>query len=260
MLTDEDVHEIIDSWSFQTNTHKVANLLHISDSEASGLLIDECVSRNVTTPLNSLQQWKITYSAKDVIRNRYKDQRKNEDLVSTLKIAPQPYSSGLDESLKDLNINYKELIAITQASFPNKKTQQFVQSVLDIGAEQTMSELGLTKKQFNRRLKRACDYASHHRAKFTGAIDKQDRQRLTNELAILRRYELIITNSSSPELLIEELIENNYDYFEDFIGQIANVDQCTLLRHYCLANKQSMYRLNEAIYARIQTIENKLDK
>ena len=260
MLTNEDVQEIIDSWSFQTNLHIVANSLHIDDSEATGLLLDECLDRNIATPLNSLQQWKITYAAKDIIRNYYKDQYKNEDLINTLKVTQQPYSSGLDESLKDLNINYEELIAIIQASFPNKKTQQFVQSVLDVGATQTMEDLGLNRKQFNRRLKRACDYASHHRGKFTGAIDQQDKQKLTNELAILKHYELIINNRSSPELLIEELIENNYEYFEEFIGQIPNVDQCTLLRHYCLSDKKSMYRVNEAIYSRIQTIENKLDR
>ena len=174
MLADEYVQEILDSWSFKTNTHKVANSLHISDTVAAGLLLDECANRNIAMPLNSLQQWKITYAAKDVIRNHYKYINKNEDLINTIKLTQQSTSSGLDESLKDLNTNYEELTAIIQTSFPNKKTQQFVQSVFDVGAEQTMADLEITKKQFNRKLKKACDYASHHRAKFTGAIDQQD--------------------------------------------------------------------------------------
>jgi hypothetical protein len=203
-------------------------------------------------------QWRVTYARKDLISRYYRDQRKNEELKDKLEVQQSPQQS-LDENLKDLNINYVQLLSIIKASFPNKKTQQFVQSVLDVGATQTMRDFNITRKQFNRKLKKACDYASHHRTKFTGVIDKQERQRLTNERAILMDYVLILENRSSPETLIEELIQSNSEnFFEDFIGNIPNVDQCTLLRHYMLATHRDQYRLNETINKQIIGIEKKL--
>lgn len=257
MLDEEDVQEIINSWSFQTNLHILANSLDISDTEAQSLLLDECIKRHVSTPLTAVMQWRITYARKDLISRYYRDWQKNKDLENKLSVQQSPQQS-LDENLKDLNINYEQLLSIIQASFPNKKTQEFVKLVFNVGSEETMAKLGLTQKQFNRKLKKACDYASHHRGKFTAIIDQQERQKLQAELAILRDYQMIINNRSSPESRIEQLIQDNYEYFEDFIGLIPNIDQCTLLRHYCMANRKDMYLLNETINTQINRIESKI--
>lgn len=262
MINEDVIREITDSWSFQTNLHIVANSLHISDTEAQSLLLDECLKRHVETPLTAVMQWKVTYARKDLVSQYYRNQKRDKGLKEKLKVRAAPRS--IQQQLEDLGYTEKDVKNVIGLAFSNRKTREFAESILLKGESETMAQFKVTHRQFQRKLKRLVRYSEEHREHFReilaqyGRIRYEDNDVNNDELAILRDYQLIINNRSSPETLIEELIQNNQEYFEDLIGRIPNIDECGLLRHYCMTNRKDMYQLNEAINTRLEELENKL--
>lgn len=260
MLTDKDVQEIVDNWSFKTNTHKVANSLRMSDTEAAGLLLDECINRNIATPLNSLQQWKITYAAKDVISNHYKAIHKNEGLVNKLEQAPEPKS--IQEQVAELGYSNREILNIISFAIPNKNTQLFAGFVLLHGDKETMQHFGLTSRQFKRKLSRLVKYAEQHKKKFKEVVDEYEMININAELETLKQYTTIMETSEDPEVEVAELFHDYTEYYTNLVGECTPYikEPNKILNHYWLANKQDQYSLNNYIYDRIAKLEAKKSK
>lgn len=249
-----ELEDIISSRCFKTNSHKVANACHIVDHEADQLLIMMVYKRGIG-PLDSTQEWKITYSAKDVIHDYYKTQDKQEDLINRLEEAPAVQS--IQEQINELGYTEQEILNIIKQAIPNKKTCEFASSVLLHGDLETMAKFELDRKQFKRKLKRVVTYAEQHKERFKMVVDAHEKAVVEAELTLLHQYTDIMEKSNNVETDIEELIHSNSDYFEDLIGKCVPyiTEQSKMIEHYCLVSKIDMYSLNNYIYKRIAKLE-----
>jgi hypothetical protein len=258
--TKEDLlNDVLQSRCFKTNTHAIANTCHIPDADAEQLLIIAVDKRGITE-LDKKMEWKITYSAKDVISSYFKRQKDDEGLINKLEEAPQPKS--IQEQVAELGYSNREILNIISLAIPNKKTQIFAGFVLLHGDKETMQHFGLTTRQFKRKLSRLVKYAEQHKTKFKEVVDEYEMINIDAELETLKQYTTIMETSEDPEVEVAELFHDYAEYYTNLVGECTPYikEPNKILNHYWLANKQDQYSLNNYIYDRIEKLEDKKSK
>ncbi|MCW1911869.1 hypothetical protein N7X57_15790 [Lactiplantibacillus paraplantarum] len=188
MINQNNLNRIIASRTFKTNTHNIANQLVISDMDARELLCTElaehrlakCSNDEIASLLDARDpnlNWKVTYAARDVVSKYYRTlgrQAEHEYHGQLADIETSVIKIANGDKVED--ITEYQLAKVVQ-QFATQSSRLFVDLLLRFGKVETMAQMRLTNKQFNRKLRNCLSYVAKHSDKFSLVTDRErDRQ------------------------------------------------------------------------------------
>lgn len=262
---DELVQAILQSRTFKTNQHQLANALHINDKEAKAELLDKVMNGRFRG-LDATQEaykvrhndpvalWKITYAKRDLQAHYFHQLNKQVGVTNQLKsLATESYSMDSTEDELDLEA-IKEMLP---QLFPIAKTRDFIMLVLTVGKEETMSRLNMTSRAFGQKLKGIQHYATDHRLKFNQVAKQQESQEASGEMELLKTMtDLIESEEFQDEQLMELLKE------PEFLAEANELVDCpeiksqyAIVYQFHLAYQEDKYTFVNAVYARLSELE-----
>lgn len=247
MINQDNLNRIINTRTFKTNTHNIANQLVISDADARELLSIELAEHRLSKYSNSeiadlLDDkdnnllWKVTYAARDVVSKHYKQLGKRAEHEYHGQLADIETSViKLSNGDKVEDITEYQLAKVVQ-QFATQSSRLFVDLLLRFGKTETMAQMRLTNKQFNRKLRNCLSYISKHQSKFDLVTDnKRDRQ-------------LYVLNSLNGLFSVIDKEDNIQDWIDGHIKLVnellADSDvryQGAVLNHWETASKSDQY-------------------
>lgn len=250
MINQDNLNRIIASRTFKTNTHNIANRLVISDVDAQELLCSELAEHRLAKYNNSEIAslldardpnllWKVTYAAKDVISKHYRALGKRAEHEYHGQLADiETGIIKLANGDKVENINEYQLSKVVQ-QFATQSSRLFVDLLLRYGKTETMAQMRLTNKQFNRKLRNCLSYVNKHRSKFDLVTDnKRDRQLYV--LNSLNELDAII--NETREGSIQGWIDDNHTKLVNELLADSDVRyQGAVLNHWETASKADQY-------------------
>lgn len=213
---DDAIEQLKKVKTFVTNTHRLANILNIKDRDAEELIVarlfnefrkefDRFIMRSICNEPVAL--WHITYKTKDIIRDYFQSERRQQATKNEL----QYIDFGRGVSYVQQN-ELDKVIAIVPKIFRNKKTQMFVEQVLEFGEKETTARLNISKRQFSMKLCAVERYCRNNPQKLIG-------------IAISREEQEIMTELESINAMINQLESEKYndqlmsDYLHDLYNQ-----------------------------------------
>ena len=251
--------------TFKTNAHKLANELHISDTEAKSLLLDECINKRLRgVPQAELTKgirhndhvilWKITYAKRDIISHHYHELNKQQAVTDSIKsLVNESYFIERTEDKIDL----KSIKKILPKLFPIAKTRDFIMSVLETGKKETMSKLGMTSRAFGQKLKGIQHYATDNRTKFNKVVKQQGNQEAISEIKLLKTMtNLIESGEFEDEQLTELLREPEFLAEANELVDCPNIkSQYAVVYQFDLAYRIDKYIFVNNVYSRLSELE-----
>lgn len=254
--------------TFKTDVHKLANELHISDTEAKSLLLDECINKRLKGVHQSelikgirhndpVILWKITYAKRDIISHHYHELNKQEAVTDSIKsFVNESYSMNTNEDQLDL----KSIKDMLPKLFSIAKTRDFIMSVLTVGKEETLEKLGMTSRAFGQKLKGIQHYATDHRSKFNQVVRQQENQEAISEIELLKTItDLIESEDFEDEQLAELLKEPEFlDEANELVDCPDIKSQYAIVYQFDLAYQGDKYTFINNVYARLGELENEV--
>lgn len=273
MINQDNLNRIIQTRTFKTNTHNIANQLVISDLDAQELLCTELAEHRLAKYSNDELAilldardpnlgWKVTYAAKDVVSKHFRalgKQAEHEYHGQLANIETGVIKLANGDQVED--ITEYQLAKVTQ-QFATQSSRLFVDLLLRFGKTETMAQMRLSNKQFNRKLRNCLSYIAKHRSKFDLVTDsKRDRQLYI--LNSLNELEAIINETREGSIqswigghikLTNELLADSTVRFQGAVlnhwETADNKDRCAFIRECIGAQAKAQLwldRSNEVI-------------
>ncbi|UTD42275.1 hypothetical protein [Lactiplantibacillus plantarum] len=248
MINQDNLNRIIQTRTFKTNTHNIANRLVISDLDARELLCTELAEHRLAKYSNdeiaSLLDardpnlsWKVTYAARDVVSKHYRALGKQAEHEYHGQLANiETGIIKLANGDKVENINEYQLAKVVK-QFATQSSRLFCDLLLRYGKTETMAQMRLTRKQFNRKLRNCLSYISKHQSKF----DLVTNSRRDHELYILNSLNELF-NIIDKEGNIQEGWINGHISLTNELLSISKVHyQGAVLNHWETASNKDKY-------------------
>lgn len=249
MINQNNLNRIIQTRTFKTNTHNIANSLSISDLDARELLCAELAEHRLAKYSNdeiaSLLDagdpnlgWKVTYAAKDAISKHYRAlgrQAEHEYHGQLADIETGIIKLANGDKVED--ITEYQLAKVVQ-QFATKSSRLFCDLLLRYGKSETMAQMRLTNKQFNRKLRNCLSYVAKHSDKFSLVTDKT-RQRQLYILNSLNELDAIINGTRDGS--IAGWIDGHTKLTNGLLSTSEVRYQGAILNHWETASKSDQY-------------------
>lgn len=256
MINQDNLNRIIQTRTFKTNTHNIANQLVISDLDAQELLCTELAEHRLAkysndelaSLLDARDQnlsWKVTYAAKDVVSKHYRALGKRAEHEYHGQLADiETGVIKLANGDKVENINEYQLAKVVQ-QFATKSSRLFCDLLLRYGKSETMAQMKLTNKQFNRKLRNCLSFATKHSDKFSLVTD-QTRDRQLYILNSLNELFSIIDQRGD----IQGWVDSHVKLVNELLADSEVRYQGAVLNHWDTASNKDKYAfIREAIGA-----------
>ncbi|WP_102116010.1 hypothetical protein [Lactiplantibacillus plantarum] len=249
MINQENLHRIINTRTFKTNTHNIANQLVISDMDAQELLCTELAEHRLSKYSNSEIAslldardpnllWKVTYAARDVVSKHFRalgKQAEHQYHGQLADIETGVISIAIGDKVEQ--INEYQLAKVTQ-QFATRSSRLFCDLLIRYGKNETMAQMRLTNKQFNRKLRNCQSYISKHRSKFDLVTDRvRDRQLYI--LNSLNQLDAIINETREGN--IQDWIDGHVKLVNELLADSEVRYQGTIIRAFNQASKSDQY-------------------
>lgn len=247
MINENNLNRIIQTRTFKTNTHNIANQLVISDLDACELLCTELAehrlakysNNEIASLLDTNDQnlgWKITYAARDVVSKHYRALGKRAEHEYHGQLADIETSIiKLSNGDKVENITEYQLAKVVQ-QFATQSSRLFVDLLLRFGKNEAMAQMKLSNKQFNRKLRNCLSYISKHQSKFELVTDnKRDRQLYV--LNSLNKLFDIIDKEGN----IQDWIDSHVKLVNELLAESDVRYQGTIVRAFGQASRDDQY-------------------
>jgi len=249
-INDSTIRAIISWRTFQTNQHAVANALKWSDEDAQQELINELIEHRLkkytASQLSELITahdvnlgWVITYARLDLISKHYKQLGKRAQMEHAAEL--EDVSTGIiklnDDSGKTTEISEFKLQQLI-AQFPTDKTRLFVDMTIRYGKLEAQAVLGISSKQYWRRLRNATSYAAKHSDKFS-RVNDQARDRQLYVLNSLNELDAII--NGTREGSIQDWIDSHVKLVNELLADSEVRYQGVVLNHWETASNKDKY-------------------
>lgn len=247
-INDDTIKQLIAWRTFKTNVHQAANTLKQSDNDAQQELLNELFShrfnRYTATELAELIAahdtnigWSITYARLDLISKHYKQLGKRAQMEHAAEL--EDVSTGIiklaDDNGNTTSINEYQLAKVTQ-QFATQSSRLFCDLLLRYGKTETMIQMGLTNKQFNRKLRNCLAYVAKHSDKFSLVTDRE-RDRQLYVLNSLNGLFSIIDKAGN----IQEWINSHVKLVNELLADSDVRYQGAVLNHWETASKSDQY-------------------
>ncbi|WP_338714125.1 hypothetical protein [Lactiplantibacillus plantarum] len=247
MINQDNLNRIINTRTFKTNTHNIANRLVISDLDARELLCTELAEHRLSKYSNdeiaSLLDardpnlsWKVTYAARDVVSKHYRALGKQAEHEYHGQLANiETGIIKLANGDKVENINEYQLAKVVQ-QFATQSSRLFCDLLLRFGKTETMAQMRLTNKQFNRKLRNCLSYISKHQSKFD-LVTNRERDSKLYVLNSLNELFSIIDKEGN----IQSWIDNHTKLVNELLSTSEVHYQGTIIRAFNQASKADQY-------------------
>lgn len=265
---DELVQAILQSRTFKTNQHQLANALNINDQEAKAELLDKVINgrlrgqdpHELTRKIkhnDPVSLWKITYAKRDLQAHYFHQLNKQAGVTNQLKsLATESYSMDSHEDELDLE-TIKEMLP---QLFPIAKTRDFIISVLKVGKEETMSQLDMTSRAFGQKLKGIQHYATDHRLKFNKVAKQQANQEASSEIELLKTMTDLIESEEFQDAQLTEILKE-----PEFIAEANELVDCPEIKsqyavvyQFDLAYPLDKYVFINNVYSRLEELNKEV--
>lgn len=247
MINQDNLNRIINSRTFATGTHNIANQLVISDLDARELLCTELAEHRLAKYSNSELtnlldirsqhlNWSITYAAKDVVSKYYRalgKQAEHEYHGQLAEIETGVIKLANGDKVED--ITEYQLAKVVQ-QFATKSSRLFVDLLLRFGKAETMAQMKLTNKQFNRKLRNCLSYVTRHSDKFS-LVTNSKRDRQLYVLNSLNELFSIIDKDGD----IQSWIDGHVKLVNSLLAESTVKYQGVVLNHWETASKADQY-------------------
>nr|WP_054756610.1 hypothetical protein [Liquorilactobacillus satsumensis] len=167
--------KLINSRTFITNVHQLANSYYISDAEAQSLLLDEILQHRLGSyndqeiiqslaDNSSVFNWKITFAAKDVGKKISQQRRRESETVDMLKLGiNDSFVINLSNVANSKGSDTARVIQLLPKLLRKKSTRDFISLTLLYGEIETRERLGITEKQFKKKIENIEAFCKRHR-------------------------------------------------------------------------------------------------
>lgn len=264
LSTNTAINALIQYRTFTSEEHKLANTLRMSDADAQQELLCEALNHRLrgytdeqllsaVLSDNQVMSFKLIYARRDILRNHYKAQRRQQEVAHALQM-----SIDLDPKARTRQ-DVKEALPLVPDLFTNKATRGFVQLVLNQGQAAAMQLLGLDRRQFMAKVRRAERYCQDHRQKIIGLIKGRKDEQMITERDMLQTLHDLLADDGTTDSDIAIWVDEHKDYCEDACGLAVGIhNQRELLIDFENAQRRDQYRLINWMECRLEELNRKL--
>lgn len=199
-----DIEDIQATKNFSTQAHILANDFHISNKDAESLLLERIYHRLQSG--KEFNDWITTWSRKDCERSlgneaRYKAEHVDDGYqMDSLANPSMEVATELSEG-------------VLEQIFPDSRSREFVQSILNSGKEETMATFNLTRQQFNSRLNHRIKYCHDHSDLINRVLNTNERKLMESEKQLIS---ILLDDVDNPEIDdqgLNVMVTTFFDYY-----------------------------------------------
>lgn len=263
---------------FQANCKALAGELRISPADAQQELLIELMEHRindwdeeeVVTAIETEEPalgWRVHYARKDVARRKHHADRTEHDLVEEMGVE-NSYSG--QSSVAQLDVEQSEVdlldpdvlraLDMTPDMFTNHQTQDWVQSLLTNGKQDTMLAFGQSDRQFNNKLRNVAAYCNSHRNRSVSYQRQEQAQYQAKELAILENWNQLMADPDTTDLDIALWIKLHRRYVEPLVNKSLIRYQGLVMNDFCRAPNLDKYRFANILAHRYEQIQRGNEK
>lgn len=216
------MEDITATRNFSTQVHILASDFHLSNKDASTLLLERVYHRLQSG--KEFNDWLTTWSRKDCERsldNEYRYKAEHVDDGYQMDSLANP-STEVATELSD---------KVLEQIFPDTRSREFVQSVLNSGKKETMAKFSLSKQQFNSRLNHRIKYCHDHSALINRVLATDERKELIKQQRLIQ---VLLDDVSNPEIDdqgLNVMIATFFDYYPQLHNWLENAKEQLGLRY-----------------------------
>jgi len=191
--------------NFSTQSHILANDFHISNKDAESLLLERIYHRLQSG--KEFNDWITTWSRKDCARslgNEYRYKAEHIDDGYSMDDITNPSTDDQYSQLSD---------DVLSQIFPDSRSREFVQSVLNSGKEETMAKFNLSNNAFRSRLNHKIKYCHDHSALINRVLLTEDRKELIKQQRLIKVLLDDVDNPSIDDQGLNVMIATFFDYY-----------------------------------------------
>lgn len=211
---DELLRYVMGTRNFTTQRNNLANHFGISDGTSASLLLEQVYERLKNKQLSDVTpnelSWLVTWSEKDCERDLFKDvQWYQEEVLDAV-----PY-----KTIEGTRVVPEETLKVI---FPDKRSREFVQSVLEFGKEETMQKYHLSKHQFNSRLNHRIHYLDKHQDVINRIVNTDQHKLLVKQQQVVHDLLTIIGTPTLSDEVINSIVHEaftKYPFMTDYLDQ-----------------------------------------
>lgn len=199
-----EMEDIQATKNFSTQSHILANDFHLSNEDASTLLLERIYHRLKSG--KEFNDWVTTWSRKDCERslgNEYQYKAEHIDDGYQMDDIANPSAEVATELSDD----------VLRAIFPDDRSFQFVSEVLKHGRKQAMTTFNLTRQQFNSRLNHKIKYCHDHSALINRVLATDERKELIKQQRLIQVLLDDIDNPEIDDQGLNVMIATFFDYY-----------------------------------------------
>lgn len=237
---------------FVTESHKLANSLSIPDKDAKHEIMVELTQHRLsgwsdadicTAIFNNdiVISYKMTYARREILRRHYKQlhnqQQATHELAATVQDSYVIDMSSSTRTQQDIDL----AITLLPQIFANAKTCAWVESVLRVGAEETMEHFSQTPRAFTQKLNRVCKYAEQHRERTIGLMASRNDSNDMHQLEALTQWENLLANEDVTNKQLQRYITQHSRLVNDIVDTPKIKKQGKLVADWANADHADQY-------------------
>lgn len=261
MTTEELITMATNSRNLGTQSHLLSASYHIPLKEASSLILTRVYERiNGRDIKPDKVDWIVTFSRKDVQRklnNEYQYKVEHVDEGYQMDNIANP-STEVATELSD---------EVLKQIFPDTRSREFVQSVLNSGKEETMATFGLTKQQFNSRLNHRVKYCHDHSALINRVLNTDERKELIKQQRLIQVLLDDVSNHEIDNQGLNVMIATFFEYYpvlhdwlEDTKEQLVGLKyEAKVVNDFTNSGKDGRLFL-QYLYQKLDSINEQLER
>lgn len=251
---------------FQANCKVLAGELHISLADAQQELLleliehrlmdwdEEQVTIAIETEAPALG-WRIHYARKDVARRKHHADLAERDLVEELGVEQNEV-----EQIEPVQTDVARALDMAPSMFTNHATQNWVQSLLTNGKQDTMLAFHQTDRQFSNKLRNVAAYCNSHRNRSVSYQCQEQKQRNAKELAILDGWNSLMADEDTDDTDVATWIAMHRHYVEPLVNKSSIRFQGLLMNDFCRTPNSDKYRFANLLARRYEQIQRGNEK
>lgn len=258
MTTEELITMATNSRNLKTQSHVLSVTYRIPAEEANSLILSRFYERVHDRDIQPDKvDWIVTFSRKDVQRslgNEYQYRAEHVDDGYQMDSLANP-STEVATELSD---------EVLEQIFPDTRSREFVQSILNSGKEETMATFGLTRQQFNSRLNHRVKYCHDHSDLINQVLDTDERKELIKRQRLIQ---VLLDDVDNPEIDdqgLNVMVATFFDYYPQLHDWLENAKEHLGLRYerevvdnFTNSGKDGRLFL-QYLYQQLDSINNKL--
>lgn len=255
---------------YVTDAHKLANSLAIPDADAKHLLMIEVTQHRLSGWSDAdivkaianndiVISYKMTYARRELLRKHYK-QIHNESLAAHELAATSQDSYSIIDMDKSTRTKEDVDLAITLLPhiFANRSTCAWVESVLRVGKDETMTRYNQSRRQFSQKLNRVCRYASQNRKKIIGIMTNSEDEDELKELKSLTMWANMMANEDVTDKQIQQYISQHGSLVASIVDTPKIKYQGKLVADFANADHADQYTFCNLMAERKERLERYL--